>query len=555
MRQTCHHLIQKVSFVILFLTGISAPAQQINEILGRPTGVSVTINLIASEAVEVYAEYGKESGSYGLTTAVMSTDEYLTAEFDLTGLSPDTRYFYRTRFRRPGAPSFSSGQEHSFVTCRAKGSTFCFTIESDVHPYDKKGCHPLWEVALDNQLSDRPDFMLDLGDTFGDDHTVSTITSQEVRELQLQCRDFFGAVCHSMPLFFCLGNHEGENGYYLSQDPPANLAVYETQWRKEYYPNPFPNGFYSGNTTEEPYGIGYPENYYAWEWGDALFVVIDVYRYYTISAKPGKWDWTIGKTQYDWLKTTLENSDASHKFVFAHHLLGQGRGGEKLANLYEWGGYSEKGDWEFGENRPGWAVPIHQLMVNNGVDIFFQGHDHLFAREEVDGVTYQEIPMPSDSSYQLGVLANADAYGGTVLDGSGYLRVTVMPDSVKVEYVLSVLPQHETASRKNGTVAFSYVLPAKSSGIRDEEQEGDFKLFPNPAGDELNIEIPGPVQGEVSVMISSMEGRVYHSKKFIPDTPYYRLNLKGSGNLPPGFYVVSVSKADAWAVSRKLVVY
>ena len=88
-------------------------------------------------------------------------------------------------------------------------------------------------------------------------------------------------------------SHEGENDYYLNQNPPNNLAIWGTYWRKYYYPNPSPNSFYSGNTDYEPYGIGNPENYYAWTWGDALFVVLDVYRYQNINSdKPQNWDWS-----------------------------------------------------------------------------------------------------------------------------------------------------------------------------------------------------------------------------------------------------------------------
>ena len=31
---------------------------------------------------------------------------------------------------------------------------------------------------------------------------------------------------------------------------------------------------------------------------------------------------TLGREQYEWLKTTLENSDATFKFVFSHNLIG-----------------------------------------------------------------------------------------------------------------------------------------------------------------------------------------------------------------------------------------
>lgn len=195
----------------------------------------------------------------------------------------------------------------------------------------------------------------------------------------LDNRPILGAVCHSMPFLFCQGNHEGESGYYLLQTPPNNLATYETLWRKTYYPNPEPDGFYTGNNEEEPFGMGKPQNYYAFEWGDALFVVVDGWRYYTASAKPRNWDWTIGKTQYDWLKTTLETSKAKYKFVFTHHVMGETRGGVNVASGFEWGGLDNGGN-KFAINRLGWAMPIHQLMVANHVNVFFQGHDQSTGR-------------------------------------------------------------------------------------------------------------------------------------------------------------------------------
>ena len=58
---------------------------------------------------------------------------------------------------------------------------------------------------------------------------------------------------------------------------------------------------YTGGT------LGLLEDYYAWEWGDALFVVLDPYRYELVDRKASGdfWDWTIGSTQYEWLASTL----------------------------------------------------------------------------------------------------------------------------------------------------------------------------------------------------------------------------------------------------------
>ncbi len=171
------------------------------------------------------------------------------------------------------------------------------------------------------------------------------------------------------------------------------------------------------------------------------------------------WELTLGDMQYYWFKRTLETSKAKYKFVFAHHVLGTGRGGVDECDLYEWGGKNRRGDYEFKERRPGWELPVHQLMVKHGVTIFFQGHDHLFCRQERDGIVYQEVPMPADHGYMT---YNEDRYqSGVKLPNSGHLRVTVSPESVKVEYVRSFLPKDETAQNKTGDIAHSYTVKAK----------------------------------------------------------------------------------------------
>lgn len=431
-----------------------------NEILGRPTNSSVTMSILFVQQTEVYWEYGTLPGVYSKNTATFKATKDTPLEVDFINLAADTKYYYRTRYRSSrSSTAFLAGAEHSFHTQRSPGSTFSFTVESDPHSYDKKGCHSLWHIALQNQLNDNADFMFDLGDTFGDDHNPYTISSDEVKQLQLNCREFFGAVCHSMPFYFCLGNHEGEKGYYLTQTPPNNLATYESIWRKFYYPNPYPNTFYSGNSDKEGNNIDKPENYYSWVWGDALFLVLDVYRYSTANDKPGGWEFTLGQEQYDWLKRTLENATAKYKFVFAHHVRGEGRGGITNARYYEWGGYESDGTtYGFTGKRPGWQKPIHKLFVDNGVDIFFQGHDHLFSHEVLDGVTYQEVPMPSDSTYQIGILANGDSYTSDVFGGAGHLRVTVSSSDVKVDFVQAYNKLDENADRKNGKVAYTYTV-------------------------------------------------------------------------------------------------
>lgn len=107
-------------------------------------------------------------------------------------------------------------------------------------------------------------------------------------------------------------------------------------------------------------------------------------------------------------------------------------------------------------------MPIHQLLVANKVTAVFHGHDHLFVKQELDGIIYQAVPQPSAARYDQ--INSAKEYGyitGDVLPSSGHLRVTVSSAQVKIDYVRAYLPQDENAQRKNGKVDFTYTLSAR----------------------------------------------------------------------------------------------
>ena len=127
-----------------------------------------------------------------------------------------------------------------------------------------------------------------------------------------------------------------------------------------------------------------------------------------------------------------------------------------MASLFEWGGKNRRDEWEFDRKRPGWQLPIHQLMAKNGVTIFFQGHDHIFVRQELDGIIYQTLPDPANPHYAAD---NEDKYqSGVKLPGSGYLWITVSQEQVKIDYIRSCLPKDETDKYKNGEITYSYTV-------------------------------------------------------------------------------------------------
>ncbi|MBL8173188.1 MAG: metallophosphoesterase family protein [Bryobacterales bacterium] len=423
----------------------SVPERAFDLILTRPTNRSVTASILAYDNLEGFMEYGARPGVYPGRTARFQLSKGEPRQVVLEALQPDTRYYYRLRHRTPGASGFAESAQWTFHTQRAPAAPFTFAVQADSH-LDENASPDVYRLTLGNMLAAKPDFLIDLGDTFMTDKRRSDF--RQALPQYLAQRYYFGLVGHSTPLFLVLGNHDGEGG------SRAEMAEWSIGLRRRFFPNPRPDAFYTGN--REPL-----ENYYAWEWGSALFLVLDPYWPTTSRARGDNWNWTLGPAQYRWLGQVLASSKSRLKFVFIHHPVGGKdqpiRGGIEAAKYNEWGGRNSDSSDGFKSHRPGWEMPVHQLLVKHKVSIVFHGHDHMFAREELDGVVYQLVPQPGQQ--RAGAPRNAKDYGyvhGPVLGGAGYVRVEVAQDEAIVDYVLSLLPQAEAANRKNGAASYSY---------------------------------------------------------------------------------------------------
>ena len=443
-----------------------AAFKELSVLLGRPTDKSITASVLSSGALEAYIEYGRAEGVYSSKTGTILLKADAPAEFLLDNLDKDTGYFYRLESRKSGIGPFTAGEHGRFHTCRPQGSSFVFEIQGDSHPERPQMFLPeLYSKTLRAAAADLPDFYMTIGDDFSVD-TLSSIDAASVKKIYLRQRYYLSLVGRTSPLFLVNGNHE-QAARYLLDGTDANAAVLAGKNRNAYFPLPAPDAFYSGDKEEVKY-IGLLRDYCAWTWGDALFVTLDPYWHSKVAVdnvmgggpkRRDLWQVTLGDEQYKWLKNTLEESKAKYKFVFTHHILGTGRGGIDMAGQFEWGGKNRKGEDEFAQKRPGWDLPIHQLMAKNGVTIFFQGHDHIFCRQELDGVVYQSLPVPADPNYAF---MNSEAYEtGDKLPGSGRVRVAVSPEKVKVEYIRSYLYKDAASGHKDGEIAFSYELAAK----------------------------------------------------------------------------------------------
>jgi hypothetical protein len=536
-------LLSKILLVctIPFLFGIHAQAQSPNEIVGRPTDSSVTVSVMFDRDTDFHLTFGRQSGIHTVRARDTFALANLPVEWLQESLLPDTRYFYRTWYRpRNGTQPFTAGPERSFTTKRSRGTSFSFTVEADPH-LDSNTYPTAYRATLQHMLSKSPDFMVDLGDNFMTDK-MPVINEETITARNLLYRDYWNTLCHSSALFVALGNHEGELGW-LPDTGPASLPSLAANIRKVFVPNPLPNRFYSGSSTPSPF-VGLRENYYAWEWGDALFVVIDPYIH--TRTKPG-WGWTLGKEQYDWLKSTLRNSNARFKFIFSHQIVGgsgtEGRGGTEFAHLYEMGGRNTDSTWGFTTQRPGWDKPIHQLMVETGVNVFFHGHDHFYGRQVLDGVVYQEVPQPSAKNLNT---VTGLAYGyaeGILLPSRGYILATVDADSVKIDYVRTYLPNEENALRRNGDIAYTYTIRKSTvTGLPVISAVDPVTVHPNPASESIFIRFNGLPPTRYEVRIMDLQGRLLQQSRGL------RLS---TAQYPDGAYIVQVHTGD-YVLNRRV---
>ena len=419
------------------------PAHPFDLILGRPASNSVTVSILCYDDTEGFIAYGTQPGALAARTPARPFRKGQPVELVLSSLQPNTHYVYQFHSARTNSAEFS------FHTARPPGSAFTFTVTADSH-LDEHTEPALYQRVLANALADAPDFHIDLGDTFmTEKHENRAAAARQY----LAQRYYFGQLCQAAPLFLALGNHDGESPRGRDADPD-NLAVWSNIMRKRYFPNPVPDSFYSGDVTKHP-EAGQLQDYYAWEWGDALFAVLDPFWFKQKQrGERDNWKRTLGAEQYQWLKRALESSRAKFKFVFIHHLVGgaddQGRGGSEAAPFFEWGGRNPDGSDVFKEKRPGWPMPIHQLLVQNHVAVVFHGHDHLYAKQDLDGVVYQEVPQPGDPRGNTRSAAEYGYRSGVILGSSGHLRVVVSASQVMVDYV-----------RADGSVAHSYSLSAR----------------------------------------------------------------------------------------------
>jgi hypothetical protein len=363
------------------------------------------------------------------------------AQWTVDGLVPGRRYVYEVSVQGAagdgGAPAPLAPPQPlllytgSAATAPVPGTPFSFALITDSH-IDPRDPVPPGDTVIDDFYGEmeatllavtaevgaaRPDFVINLGDML-DYHlfgfNVPPPDAAWARLGYLNYRRLLGDTVGHAAHFPVIGNWDGESGC----NTPDEIARSMSQ-RLLYAPGPGPDTYPEGGSANG--------DYYAFTWGDALFVVLNVMTYTPTCHLLGSGsgvadDWTLGATQLAWLDQTLAQATSKWRFLFIHHTVGgaagnpddtaYGRGGGQAAHVGE-------------------QATIHAMMLQYGVQIFFYAHDHVFTDMVVDGIHYL---LPGSAGAPWKFDSSETGYAHYWPD-SGYARVSVAPDHAEVDLV------------------------------------------------------------------------------------------------------------------------
>lgn len=401
------------------------PALLLPPFLARPTGRSIYISAVNNDkAAEAYLELRKDGASaWERPQAAQKVPAYEMLNWDLKDLSPASGYEYRLLLRQDSGDALHPAANGSFRTQPKGPATYTVLLMTDPHTGSfPAGSAPVLTLdrVVQNAAKTKADFVLDLGDN------VAWAGSRELPQTSpagalsafARYRRQIGPLSAHCPHFAVIGNWSGESGKFPEESIRTVAGV-----RRGLLPGP--------NHQTYPQGGSDGEDYYAFSWGDALYVILNIQTY----SKPSQPDrlpsrmadvnrieeWTLGEKQMNWFETTLLKATERFRFVCIHHPAG-GKAGDFLNTIYGRGGARA---WNTGEQ-----VRIHGLMKQHKVQAFFYGHDHVFVDDVVDGIHYS---LPGSCGAPWKFTKEETGYERSWPD-SGHAQMDVTPEKATVTF-------------------------------------------------------------------------------------------------------------------------
>jgi Calcineurin-like phosphoesterase/Purple acid Phosphatase, N-terminal domain len=295
---------------------------------------SITIRWQTDIASNSKVDFGTTM-AYGTSTSnATNTTEH---EVQLTGLTANTKYFYRIG---TSTTVIQGDANNFFKTGVSSGSSnFKVWVTGDMGVGTTQGHNDQIAVrnAYQSYLGATPaDFWIWLGDNAYSSGTATEYTDN-VFNVHPQ-------LLKSLPFFPSIGNHDYGNQNYLS------ASTLTTNW--EYF-----NAFTMPTNAELGGIASSTEKYYSYNYGNAHFIVIDSWGASS----------TVGGTMYNWLQSDLLAN--TKKFVVCYfHNPPYTKGTHDSDNMT-----ADLPSFDIRQN-------LLTLMENNNVDLVLAGHSHIYER-------------------------------------------------------------------------------------------------------------------------------------------------------------------------------
>lgn len=227
-----------------------------------PSSVRVHWETEAPGSTKVYYGTAKLETATPIWDSLYSIPGIRTMHYaQLSGLHPETIYFYQTLSVKPNGDSLLS-DIYTFKTAVKDSTPYAFTVFSDSQ---MDNADPeAWKRVSTQALKERPDFALHAGDLVDLGYRKNDWVSHFLK----QAHDFM----KNIPIYSIPGNHEHDAAWY---------------YHYMYVPRPY---------------------YYSFRYGNAEIFMLDTNQYQE-----------EGTDMYNWLEQALAKSTAYWKFVVHHH--------------------------------------------------------------------------------------------------------------------------------------------------------------------------------------------------------------------------------------------
>ncbi|NKB49626.1 MAG: DNRLRE domain-containing protein [Alphaproteobacteria bacterium] len=366
---TMRHYLASLAVGLLLFGGVQTGAAAVLErgpYLQTPTASSMVLKWRTDTPTDSVVIFGDAPTS--LTTTV--SDPTLTTEHEVTvsGLAPDTRYYYSVG--ATGETLSGADSDHFFTTSPAPGTATPTRIwvigDSGTANADAEAVRDAYKAVTGTSDTD---LWLMLGDNAYPDGTDS--------EYQAAVFDTYPELLRKIPLWPTLGNHDGHNADSATQAGPY-YDIFTLPKNGE------AGGLPSGT-----------EAYYSFDYGNIHFVNLESYET----------DRSPGGAMMTWLTNDLAANDKEWVIAFWHH------------PPYTKGSHNSDTEGRLIDMRQN-ALPILEF---HGVDLVLSGHSHAYERSHLLDGHYGASNTLDDATMILdnggGSEAGAGAYdkpaGGT----------------------------------------------------------------------------------------------------------------------------------------------